>query len=268
LVPQKVETHEERGRNVIYIGIPVRDERHTIGPLLWRIRELLYGEQREFHLIVVDDASTDGTQDLLEKYTRVLPMTLVHNEACRGYAATLEQLIREASAKSGYPKRDALVTMQADFSDPPECVPEMLRRFEGGADLVSIAPLTAMSRPRRWTRIGASLVSRGIRVAEEPCDPYGSLRLYRLFTLCRSLAEQGDEGPLLTQKGWAANAELLLRVLPHTRRGEVIDPPPERLRRYRDSRFRPGPQLRTLLRARRDPALRAAAARARDTAAS
>lgn len=266
MVPPKVEASLEIGVSVIYIGIPVHDERDTIGPLLWRIRELLYGERREFHVIVVDDASTDGTQDVLEKYTRVLPMTLLRNESCQGYAATLERLVREAAASSGYPKRDALVTMQADFTDPPECVPEMLRRFEGGADLVTIAPVPRAAGPQRWARLGASILSRRIRIAEQPFDPYGSLRLYRLFTLGRALAETGDGAPLLSQKGWAANAELLVKTLPYIRRGEVIDPPPARVRRYRESRFQPIPQLRALMRARRDPAFRAAASKAREAA--
>ncbi len=252
---------------MIYIGIPVHDERHTIGPLLWRIRELLYGERREFHVIVVDDASSDGTEEVLEKYTRVLPMTLIRNDACLGYATTLEMIVREAAARSGYPKRDALVTMQADFTDAPECVPEMMRRFEGGADLVTISPPAAGPRPQRLIRAGANLLSRGLRIAEEPHDPYASLRLYRLFTLGRALADAGEGNALLGQKGWAANAELLLRVLPTVRRGEVIDPSPTRVRRYRESRFQPWPQLRALMHARRDPSIREAAERARSAAA-
>ena len=251
---------------MIYIGIPVHDERHTIGPLLWRIRELLYGERREFHVIVVDDASTDGTELALEKYTRVLPMTLVRNETCRGYAATLEMIVREAAERSGYPKRDALVTMQADFTDAPECVPEMMRRFEGGADLVTLTPPTPELRPQRLTRLGAGVLSRGLRVSEAPHDPYASLRLYRLFTLGRALADAGGDA-LLGQKGWAANAELLLKVLPYVRRGEVIDPPPARARRYRESRFQAWPQLKALMNARRDPSVRAAVERARSAAA-
>ncbi|MFV1987442.1 MAG: glycosyltransferase [Gemmatimonadota bacterium] len=251
---------------MIFIGIPVHDERHTIGPLLWRIRELLYGERREFHLIVCDDASEDGTPDVLFKYTRVLPMTLLSNESCQGYAATIERIVREADERSGYPKRDALVTMQGDFSDAPECVPEMMRRFEGGADLVAVTPPAPVSRPQRLTRFGAGVLARGTRVLEEPIDPYGSLRLYRLFVLGRALDEVTGDDPLLRQKGWAANAELLLKVLPHTRRGETIESPPRRVRRYRESRFQPMPQLRALMRAGRDPEVRAALRRARTAA--
>lgn len=271
LVPpplEKQDAHTARDENdVIYIGIPVHDERHTIGPLLWRIRELLYGERREFHVIVCNDASTDGTEEVLSKYTRVLPMTLLNNDSCLGYATTLERIVRETAERSGYPKRDALVTMQGDFSDAPECVPEMMRRFEGGADLVSVTPPMPVSRSHRLTRVGAGFLARGIRVPEEAFDPYGSLRLYRLFTLGRALAEIDESAALLTQKGWAANAELLLRVRPHTRRGETIESPPGRVRRYRDSRFQPLPQLRALMRAGRDPGIREASRRARTAAA-
>jgi len=252
---------------MIYIGLPVRNERHTIGPLLWRIRELLYGERREFHVIVCDDASDDGTGDSLAKYTRVLPMTLLHNATSEGYAASLERLVREAVARSGYPKRDALVTMQADFSDPPECVPELLRRFEGGGDLVTVAPVAPSSNSRRIVRWGAGLFARSVRAPESDHDPYASLRLYRLFMLGRALDDLDDDSALLTQQGWAANAELLLRVWPYTRRGETIEPITVSDRRYRGSRFRALQQLRALLRAERDPRVRKAVERLRETAA-
>jgi len=253
---------------VIYIGIPVHDERRTIGPLLWRIRELLYGERREFHVIVCDDASRDGTGESLSKYTRVLPMTVLHNDECLGYAASLERIVREAASRSGYPKRDALVTMQADFTDPPEAVPEMMRRFEGGSDLVCLEPHPGSTRGHRIARLGAGLVARSLRVPDDSIDPYASQRLYRLFTLTRALADLPGGAALLGQKGWAANAELLLRVWPHTRRHETVEVPHRPDRRTRESRFRPGAQLRALLRAGRDPDLREAVRRAHEKAAA
>ena len=247
---------------MIYIGIPVHDERRTIGPLLWRIRELLYGERREFHLVVCDDASSDGTTGSLEKYTRVLPMTLLRNDERSGYAASLERIVREAARRSGYPRRDALVTMQADFTDPPEFVPEMMRRFEGGADLVCLEPRSPTTRGERLTRLGAGLVARSLRVPGESIDPYASQRLYRLFTLARAIADLPKGSSLVGQEGWAANAELLLRVWPHTRRYETIEAPRRAVRRVRESRLRPAEQLRALVRAGRDPYIREAVRRA------
>lgn len=261
---------------MIYVGIPVRDERHTIGPLLWRVRQLLAELGRDFHVVVVDDGSLDGSSETLEAYRRVLPLTLLTHEAPRGYAASLERLVREAVSRSEYPKRDALVTLQADFTDAPEAVPSMLRRFEGGMDLVTCAPADTEAEdeeapegvearrqepepePRgvRLARYGARFLARGLRVPEDVSDPFGSLRLYRLFVLERALAELPEGGALLTQEGWGANLELLLATWPYVRRLEEVPSPPDYGRRYRASRFRPLGELWALRSAVRHPRLR------------
>ncbi len=251
---------------MIYIGIPVHNERHTIGPLLWRIRELLYGERREFHVLVCDDASDDDTRAALERYPRVLPMTLLRSEERRGYAASVERLVRATVERSAYPKRDALVTMQGDFTDPPESLSEMLRRFEGGADLVTVARTGAEDRPRALTRLGARLLARPLAPPAEVTDPFASMRLYRLFLLARALSDGPPRETLLAHDGWAANAELLLRVWPHLRRHEEVAPVPSPERRYRGSRFRATDQLRGLIRAGRDPEVRASGRAAREAA--
>jgi glycosyltransferase involved in cell wall biosynthesis len=243
---------------LIYIGIPARDERHTIGPLLWRVRELLLGSGRDFHVLVIDDGSCDGTHEALESYQRVLPLTAFRNDEPAGYGACLERLAREAVQRSDYPRRDALVTLQADFSDPPEAVPEMVRRFEGGADLVVATSTnhTEETRREKITRVGARFVGRRLPVPSGIVEPLGSLRLYRLFILDRALSEtKPAHAPVLRHDGWAANAELLIHVWPHVRRAEQVEVVRD-LRRYRATRVQPFHELRQLGRAARDPVLR------------
>ena len=245
---------------MITIGLPVHDEEHTIGPLLWRIRELLTGQGRDFRVLVLDDASGDRTAAALEPYGQVLNLTVLRNERRQGYAPSLERLCREAVARSDYTRRDALVTLQADFSDAPEVIPDMVRSFEGGADLVTTAPEEESEppRPRKAVRWGARLVARGLPRPPGVADPFGSFRLYRLFTLERAMADLGeDRERLLVHEGWAANAELLIRVWPHVRRAEEVRSTPDYGRRYRESRFRPWSEAWELRRAARDRRLRA-----------
>lgn len=245
---------------MIYIGIPVHNERHTIGPLLWRVRELLSGRARDFHVLVCDDASDDGTSEALASYERILPLNVFSNERRRGYAASLERLVRESVDRSGYPRRDALVTLQADFTDSPEAIPEMVKRFEGGADLVSAEEAGTLPRGRRFARFGARLLTPTLSIPDECADPYGSLRLYRLFTLARALSDLGSpDVPLMSHESWAANTELLLRVWPHVRRAEQIPADSTFGRRYRSSRFNALGEIRGLMRVARDPVLRSGA---------
>ena len=249
---------------MIHIGIPVHNEHGTIGPLLWRIRELLYGGRRQFHVLVCDDASDDGTREALERYPRVLPLTVLRNEARLGYAASLDRLVRATLDRSAYPRRDAFISMQGDFSDPPENLPEMLRRFEGGADLVTVARAGVEPYGRRLARLGGRLLARRLHAAPGVTDPYATFRLYRLFTLDRAAAVA--DGTLVRHEGWAANAGLLLQVWPFVRRFEEISHVSYPPRRYRGPRFHAGEALRHLFVADRDPALRALGRRSGEAA--
>jgi glycosyltransferase involved in cell wall biosynthesis len=249
-------------RDVIYVTLPVHNEEHTIGVLLWKIRKVFAELDRDFRILVLDDASTDRSADVLEPYRRVLPLTVFRNDTRRGYAASLETLIRETVRLSRYPKRDAVLVMQADFTDGPEMIPEILRRFQGGADLVAGRHVDVREPPRavRLARFGAAMFSWPQTLANAADDPYCGFRLYRLIVLKRALKELPDGAMLLHHDGWAASMELLSAVAPHLRSSSQVDIAPDYTRRYRTSRFRALATLWGLMRARRDPRLRGSAA--------
>ncbi len=236
---------------MIYIGLPVRDEEHTAGVLLWRIRKLLVEEDREFHVVVVDDGSTDATPDVLEPYERVLPLTLFRNETPRGYADSVSRIARAVVTASDYTRRDALVLLQADFTETPEAIPAMVRRFEGGVDLVGgvPSPIRGESRQMTLARRAGRYLARRTGCPEVAGDLLTGYRLYRLFVLERALevADDADE-PLVSHDGWAGNVEMLARTLPHARQAEAVEFALDYTRRYRESRFRPLRELWELLR--------------------
>ncbi len=247
---------------MIYICVPVHNEQRTVGLLLWQIRKLLTELGRDFRILVLDDGSTDATREVLEPYQRVIPLTVFDNSSRHGYAASLERLIREAVTRSDYPKRDAVLTLQADFSEAPEVIPDMIRLFEGGADLVvgRRLPDRGLPRPVRLARAAGALLARGLPTPAEVEDPLCGFRLYRLMTLKRALAELDGEEKLLHHDGWAANAELLVASWPYVRRVEHVDLTFDYRRHPRTTRVRPARQLWGVLRAGRDPRLRRLAA--------
>jgi glycosyltransferase involved in cell wall biosynthesis len=209
---------------VIYICIPAHNEERTIGVLLWKIRQVLADFPRDYQILVANDGSSDDTAEVLGPYQRVLPLTVVRIEKRGGYANALELLVREAVRRAEYPKRDVIVTLQADFTDDPAELTPMLKKIEAGADVVcanSKIPESA-SRTVRWgNRIGKFLLRRR-GWPEGVTDPLSGLRVYRVLAVKRAIEARGPER-LLTWEGWAANAELLQLVQPHARRTEAVE---------------------------------------------
>lgn len=225
---------------MLYICIPTHNEAPTVGVLLWRIRKVFQEQSREYEVLVYDDASTDATPETLAPYTEVMPVTILRGETRLGYAGALDRLCRAAVKRTRYPRRDALVVMQADFTDPPEQLPELLKRFEGGADVVLAERGALRDAPlevRRLRRAAPWILRPFARVAGVR-DPFNTLRLVRISVL-RDLIRADAEAPLATAAGWAANAELLLKAAPYARRIDTVELEPRYGLRHRETRVRP-----------------------------
>ena len=249
---------------MIHICIPCRDEDRTIGVLLWKIREVMTDMGRDFQVFVLDDGSSDGTGDLLEKYRRVLPLTVLSQRRPIGYGPAVEKLLRAAAGWTSYPKRDAIVTMQGDFTEHPEHLRALIKTFEGGADVVAGEPGTESAQPgaaRRGRAGSGHSTPRAVRLARWLArivlgkaagggDPLQGFRVYRAVVIRKALRAAADR-PLITTDGWAANAELMKVVAPFARRIAYV---PLGLRydiRSRRTRVRVLPTVREILRLRK-----------------
>src|ERR1700722_17135541 len=148
---------------LLTIVITVLNESETITLMLKRLRDALRG--RTWEVIFVDDGSTDGTQDILERAAlddrRVKLIRFSRNF---GHQAAV-------TAGLDFANGDAVVVMDADLQDPPELLPRMLTLFEQGYDVVSPQRISreAETRFKRWT---AMLFYRVLsRMADQPLVP-------------------------------------------------------------------------------------------------
>lgn len=227
---------------MLHICIPVYNEAPTVGVLLWRIRQLFQEFPREYEITVYDDGSSDSTAEVLEPYSRVLPLTIIRGETRSGMATGVDTLLRSVAARTRYPRRDAAVVMQGDLTDQPVHLIDMVKRFEGGADLVvaerSLEEIPSQPVPVRRLQWVAPWVLRPFVSVPGVRDPFRSFRLYRIQLLRELIREAGD-GPLMRAEGWAGNVDLLLRAMRHARRMETIELSPRYDLRLRESRVRP-----------------------------
>src|SRR5690349_19438508 len=226
---------------MIYVCVPVHNEAKTAGLVLWKVRQVFTAFAREYQIIACNDGSTDGTADVLARYARVLPMTIVTHPAREGYARSVEELLRIALQRTDRPKRDSAILLHADFVHAPEAMEEMVKRLESGADLVvgEQARLTgAGSRGFRWVR---RLAPRLLPVAGVR-DSVSGFTALRLIVLRQALRAD-ERRALVTTDGWCANAELLARLAPHARRLETVSTTARYDLQQRPSRIRPWTQL-------------------------
>jgi hypothetical protein len=232
---------------MIYVCVPVHNEARTAGLVLWKVRQVFTAFPREYQLLVLDDASTDDTHEVLASYAKVLPMTIVTHRERRGYARSLEELLRLALQRTDRPKRDCAITLHADFVHSPERMEDMVKHLESGADLV-VAELVeqrgqvsrALGFARRWT-------PRLLRVAGLRDTVSGFLAL-RLIVLRQALRR--DTPQFLQTEGWCASAELVARLAPHARRLDAVPAAARYDLVQRPSRVKPWRQLLEAWRAR------------------
>ena len=232
---------------MIYVCVPVHNEARTAGLVLWKVRQVFTTFSREYQLLVLDDASTDDTGEVLASYAKVLPMTVVTHRERRGYAASLEELLRLALQRTDRPKRDCAITLHADFVHSPEIMDEMVKHLESGADLVvaelveqrGSAPRT-LRLARRWTP--RLLPLPGLK------DTVSGFVAVRLIVLRQALRR--DTPQFLQTEGWCASAELVARLAPHARRLDAIPVAARYDLVQRPSRVRPWRQLLDAWRAR------------------
>lgn len=113
----------------VAVVLPTYNEAENIDRLLRELRSIV----PEARLLVVDDASPDGTGRLAEACAAELgSIDVVHRAVKDGlgnaYRFAFERVIGE-----GF---DVVVTMDSDFSHDPEVIPRMLDAIESGSDVV------------------------------------------------------------------------------------------------------------------------------------
>jgi len=130
---------------MISVVIPTYNEAEVIQETLRRASGALKGSGEEFELIVVDDASADGTADRAEALARELPLQVRRRNGRLGLATAV--LAGWALARG-----DVLGVMDADLQHPPEVLGDLAQAFrKRSADLVVATRYTAGGGTTRWS---------------------------------------------------------------------------------------------------------------------
>lgn len=107
-----------------------RNEEENIRELVRRVSVSVETMRNiEYEMIFVNDNSSDNSLDILVQLQERYPITVVNMSRTFGVTPCL-------LAGFSYAHGDAIICMDADLQDPPELVPEMVKRFRSGAEVV------------------------------------------------------------------------------------------------------------------------------------
>jgi len=117
-----------RTLTLLSVVAPAYDEVELVEVFYRRTRAALEG--LPFELIIVNDGSQDGTTEVLDRLADADPqLRVVHLSRNFGHQAALTAGLEHAVG-------DAVAMLDADLQDPPELIPEMVGRWQEGADVV------------------------------------------------------------------------------------------------------------------------------------
>lgn len=155
----------------IAVIIPTLNEAANIALLIPRIHHAL---KKDYEIVVVDDASTDGTQRVVSDYQGRYPVNLINRPCKMGLATAVIDGMNSVTP-------EAYIVMDGDLSHPPELL-SVMRDKLSQCDLVVASRyidgggIVGWPIHRRMISRMACKLARGLTAIEDPVSGYFAIR--------------------------------------------------------------------------------------------
>lgn len=203
--------------------IPTLREAGNIRPLLARVRAALESCGAAFEVIVVDDDSRDGIEDLVAELAIADPrIRLIVRRGEQGLAGA----VLRGWAETGAP---LVAVMDADLQHPPELLPLLWSEIEAGADLAVGSRYADTGSLRGWNPLRhlVSLIAIGLTFPVQRPGMRAHDPMSGFFVVRRSAID----GIVLQKSGFKILLDILARADLHS----VVEVPFTFGRRYAGS---------------------------------
>jgi dolichol-phosphate mannosyltransferase len=184
--------------------VPTYNESDNLPSLVERIFAALPSSE----IVVVDDASKDGTADVARELAKKYPIRVVERFDERGLSTAVLRGMQEA-------RTDLCVVMDADLSHPPEAIPKLVQAVQEGADVAVGSRYVPGGDIDEWP-LFRRLASRAGTLLARPLTPVRD-PMAGFFCLRKSLIA----GIPLKPRGF----KILLEILARTRTRNTVEVP-------------------------------------------
>ncbi|MEE2710078.1 MAG: glycosyltransferase [Gemmatimonadota bacterium] len=195
---------------MLIILLPAYNESQGISQLLVRINQAFH--DFAYHIVVVNDGSSDETGTLVQEAADNGPVTLLTHSVNQGLGRAMHTGIEYVC--NTWSGDDILVTMDADNTHDPELIHEMYKELKKAADIVIASRFIGCA-----TQIGVPLyrkvLSTGARIIFQLIFPVGAndytsgYRMYRVSLLQKAMK---CYQPFIEANGFVVMVEILLKL--------------------------------------------------------
>lgn len=176
------------GKKLISLIIPAYNEEGNIPRLCQEVMSLVESlPNYDFEMLVIDNASTDRTGELAS--------ALCAHDPRWKYVRFSRNFGSEASIAAGFRlcTGDACITLFSDLQDPPEQIPNLIKQWENGHDVV-YGIYSGNEHEKLWKRwLSARFYGVLKSLSDVPMIPFaGDFRLYdrRVINVLNRLRER------------------------------------------------------------------------------
>lgn len=199
---------------MIYVVLPAYNEGEGLPSLLEKIQRVFADNHRDYHVIVVDDASTDDTAEIASRASFEMPLTLVQHKVNQNLPGALRSGLGAAveMAEEG----DVVITMDGDDTHPPGIINPLLQKIAEGYDVVTASRYQPGSRVvgvpkfRVLCTYGAKWLFQILMPIPGVRDYTCGYRAYRFDVLKQTMDHYGEE--FVSEKGFSCMADVLLKM--------------------------------------------------------
>lgn len=199
-------------RNKIIVLLPAYNEGKALPALFNDIKKYL-GEF-EYHVVIVDDGSTDNTVKIIKDWQQQISMELLQQEKNQGLGVAVRRGLKYIS--HSFPIDSIVVTLDADNTHNPKIIPGLVEEIAQGYD-VTIASRFCPGGREEGVKLSRKIFSRGAKfllsclfsipgVKDYTCG----YRAYKLSLIKKGFEVFGDQ--FVAEDGFACMAEILIKT--------------------------------------------------------
>ncbi|WP_435166708.1 glycosyltransferase family 2 protein [Candidatus Pelagibacter bacterium nBUS_28] len=120
---------------MILILLPAFNEEKSLPQLINKLEVTLASIKENYRIIICNDGSTDKTQEILEKYSKTIPLEIIQHKVNRGLGETIRDLFERAATISS--EDDIIIRFDCDDTHEPKYISLLINKIRSGYDVVT-----------------------------------------------------------------------------------------------------------------------------------